>query len=231
MGYLWLKQATERPESLGSYKKRDGVVQTNAKIVIAPDKFKESLTATQAAEAIQRGVLRAKPDAQCVLCPMADGGEGTVDVFLERGAQRKVARVHGPLGAPVDAAYARIGDTAILEMSSASGLELLEPSEYDPLAADTFGTGELIRAALDDGVRHIIIGLGGSATNDAGAGMLRALGVRFLDRAGREIAHGVLSYEHLASIDLRALDGRLAATRIEAAVDVDNPLCGPDGAA
>ena len=194
------------------------------KVVIAPDKFKGSLTATQAARAIQRGVLCTVPDAECVLCPMADGGEGTVDVFLERGAHREVAHVLGPLGTFVDATYAVAQDTAILEMSSASGLDLLAPGDYDPLDADTFGTGQLIRAALDAGTRHMIVGLGGSATNDVGTGMLRALGVRFLDEAGGELRGGMLSYERLASIDLARLDSRLAQSRIEAAVDVDNPL-------
>ncbi len=200
-------------------------------VLIAPDKFKGSLTATQAAHAMQRGVLAARPDARCVLCPMADGGEGTVDVFLERGATRATARVRGPLGDPVEAVYALAGGTAIVEMASASGLGLLEPSQYDPMRADTFGTGELIRAALDAGARRLIVAIGGSATNDAGTGMLRALGVRFLDADGAEIGAGMASYERLATIDLRALDQRLAGARIDVAVDVDNPLCGPDGAA
>jgi glycerate kinase len=200
-------------------------------VVIAPDKFKGSLTATQAARAIQRGVRAARPDARCLLCPMADGGEGTVDVFLERGATRKSARVHGPLGKPVDAVYALSDGMAILEMASASGLALIEKSEYDPMHTDTFGTGELIRAALDAGAKRLIVGIGGSATNDAGVGMLRALGARFLRADGTTIAGGVASYEHLTTIDLQAFDARLAGTRIDVAVDVDNPLCGIDGAA
>ena len=200
-------------------------------VLIAPDKFKGSLTATQAAHAMERGVLAARPDARCVLCPMADGGEGTVDVFLERGAERATVRVRGPLGDPVEAAYALAGDTAVVEMASASGLGLLEPSQYDPMRADTFGTGELIRAALDAGARRLIVAIGGSATNDAGTGMLRALGVRFLDAHGAAIGAGMAAYERLATIDVRALDARLAHVRIDIAVDVDNPLCGPDGAA
>jgi len=162
---------------------------------------------------------------------MADGGEGTVDVFLERGAARATARVRGPLGDPVEAVYALAGGTAIVEMASASGLGLLEPSQYDPMNADTFGTGELIRAALDAGADRVIVAVGGSATNDAGVGMLRALGVRFLDADGVAIGTGMAAYERLATINVQALDARLARVRIDVAVDVDNPLCGPDGAA
>ena len=161
---------------------------------------------------------------------MADGGEGTVDTFVERGARRLSARVSGPRGHPVAAAFALQADTAILEMSSASGLQLLEPSQRDPTRTTTFGTGELILAALDSGARRLIVGIGGSATNDAGTGMLRALGVRFLDGDGRAIAGDVLDYERLASIDRRNLDERLQSTAIEVACDVDNPLCGPTGA-
>ncbi|MGB6953182.1 MAG: glycerate kinase, partial [Candidatus Cybelea sp.] len=153
-----------------------------------------------------------------------------VDAFLERGAERKVARVHGPRGALLDAVYARDGETAILEMSSASGLGLLDRSQYDPTQTSTFGTGELIRAALDGGARRIVMGIGGSATNDAGTGMLRALGVRFLDASGAEIDGSILELARLESIELDGLDPRIGETTIEVAVDVDNPLCGPDGA-
>lgn len=199
-------------------------------MVIAPDKFKGSLSATQAARAIERGVLKARPEARCELCPMADGGEGTVDVFLERGAERKVARVHGPRGALVDAVYAAEGETAILEMSSASGLGLIDRSQYDPTLTSTFGTGELIRAALNGGATRIVMGIGGSATNDAGTGMLRALGVRFLDASGAETGSEILALSRLESIDVSELDARVAKRTIEVAVDVDNPLYGPDGA-
>ena len=200
-------------------------------VVIAPDKFKGSLTATQAAQALQRGVHAARPDARCLLCPMGDGGEGTVDVFLERGSTRKSARVRGPLGAAIEAVYALRDGTAVLEMASASGLGLLEKAKYDPMRADTFGTGELLRAALDAGAKRVIIGIGGSATNDAGVGMLRALGARFLEADATVLEAGIASYERLATIDLRALDPRLAGIRIDVAVDVDNPLCGDHGAA
>ncbi|HKE36666.1 MAG TPA: glycerate kinase, partial [Candidatus Baltobacteraceae bacterium] len=199
-------------------------------VVIAPDKFKGALTALQAARAIERGVKRASPDVDCKLCPMADGGEGTVEAFLDRGAQRRTARVRGPLGKPVEAVFAVDKDTAIVEMSSASGLGLLDKSKHDPTKTDTFGTGGLISAALSAGARRIIIGLGGSATNDAGTGMLRALGARFLDANGDELREGILTYARLASIDLDALDTRVRNVQIDAAVDVDNPLCGPTGA-
>lgn len=162
---------------------------------------------------------------------MADGGEGTVDVFLDRGATRKIAHVHGPLGKVVEAVYALNDGTAILEMASASGLGLLERSEYDPMRADTFGTGELIRAALDAGAQRLILGIGGSATSDAGVGMLRALGVRFLDAAGSVLGTSIASYEGLATIDRQGLDPRLTEASIRVAVDVDNPLTGNHGAA
>lgn len=200
-------------------------------VVIAPDKFKGSLTADEAAHAIERGVLAADPGARCRLCPMADGGEGTVDVFVERGYEPRTVTVRGPLGEPVEAAFALKDKTAVLEMSAASGLRLLRRDQYDPLRTDTFGTGQLIAAALDAGASHLIVGIGGSATNDAGTGMLRALGVRFFDGGGRAINGPMPAYARLARIDVSTLDPRLQKTRIEVASDVDNPLCGRDGAA
>lgn len=200
-------------------------------VVIAPDKFKGSLSAPQAAQAISRGVKRAIPNAECRLCPMADGGEGTVAVFVERGATRKEATVRGPLGERVEAAYALNGVTAIVEMSAASGLGLLQKSQYDPMHADTFGTGELIKAAIEAGAERVILGIGGSATCDAGTGMLRALGVRFLDERGEAIDDGMAAFERLKAIDLARLDERLKNVAIDVAVDVDNPLCGEHGAA
>jgi glycerate kinase len=201
------------------------------KIVIAPDKFKGSLSARDAAEAMKRGVLRVVPDADCVVCPMADGGEGTVDVFLGRGATRHEVRVSGPLGEPVNAVFAMNGETAILEMASASGLELVPRERRNPTQTTTYGTGEMIRAALDARAMRLIIGIGGSATNDAGVGMLRALGLGFFDRDGTELDGGILAYERLQTIDVSNLDKRVERTRIEVASDVDNPLCGPHGAA
>jgi glycerate kinase len=201
------------------------------KIVIAPDKFKGSLSAEEAAAAIKRGVLSVSPGADCVVCPMADGGEGTVDAFLAMGAKRHVVRVSGPLGESVDAVFATSGRTAILEMAAASGLELIPSARRNPMQTTTYGTGEMMRAVLDAGATRMIIGIGGSATNDAGVGMLRALGVRFFDAAGTELGNGIVDYVRLRTIDVSHLDERLKHVRIEVASDVDNPLCGPHGAA
>ncbi|HMD03011.1 MAG TPA: glycerate kinase [Candidatus Baltobacteraceae bacterium] len=198
--------------------------------VIAPDKFKGSLTAGQAATAIERGLRSALDELDVRPVPMADGGEGTVEAFLASGARRIVRRVRGPLGEPIDAAFALEGETAILEMSAASGLQLTAATKRDPLHASTYGTGELVRAALDEGARRVVVGLGGSATNDGGAGMLRALGVRFYDTPDGELAPGGAALARLARIDLTHLDPRLANVRIEVAADVDNPLTGPRGA-
>ncbi len=162
---------------------------------------------------------------------MADGGEGTVDVFLASGATRHVVRVSGPLGDSVHAAFAMNGRTAILEMASASGLDLIPPDRRNPTQTTTYGTGELIRAALDAAASRIIIGIGGSATNDAGVGMLRALGVRFFDADGAELDNGIVGYERLEKIDVSHLDERLQRVSTDIAADVDNPLCGPHGAA
>src|SRR5690242_1253360 len=147
------------------------------RVVIAPDKFKGRLTAAQAADAIERGMRAVFRDAEFVIAPMADGGEGTVDAFLRAGADLHTVRVHGPLGDPVDARFAMHASTAIVELAEASGLELVAQTRRDIMRADTYGTGELLRASLDAGAQRIIIGLGGSATNDAGTGMLRALGI------------------------------------------------------
>jgi len=201
------------------------------RIVVAPDKFKGSLTARAAAQAIARGLVSAwGAEADPVLVPMADGGEGTVDAFVDGGAVRVVHRVAGPLGAPVDASLALQGDTAVVEMALASGLGLLAPGERNPLVTSTRGTGELIRAALDAGAGRVVVAIGGSATNDGGAGMLQALGARMLDAAGRELPPGGAALRALARIDLAALDERLHSVRIDVAADVDNPLCGERGA-
>lgn len=161
---------------------------------------------------------------------MADGGEGTIDAFVDGGAEMRRQTVRGPLGGSVSATFARAGDVAIVEMASASGLALLDRAAYDAMAATTYGTGELVVAALDSGARRIVVGIGGSATNDGGAGMLAALGARFLDGAGIEIEYGGGRLRELASIDLSGLDSRLREVAIEVAADVDNPLCGPSGA-
>lgn len=201
------------------------------RVVVAPDKFKGSLTAPEAAEAIARGLRAAQPDCDVLLVPMADGGEGTVEAFLAGGAQERRARVRGPLGDPVEARYARSGDLAVIEMSSASGLSLLSKDRYDPIRANTYGTGELIAAAARGGASRCIVGIGGSATVDVGTGMLRALGVRFLDASGAEITGPMSAYEHLARIDIDRLDEPVRAMAIAVASDVENPLTGDDGAA
>lgn len=200
------------------------------RVVIAPDKFKGRLTAGQAADAIERGMRAVLHDAEFVVAPMADGGEGTVDAFLRAGAQRRAARIHGPLGDPIDASFAVLGTTAVIEMASASGLELVAPDRRDVLHADTYGTGELLLAALDAGALRIVVGLGGSATNDAGTGMLRALGARFIDEAGVVLDRAIARYARLDEIDLTRFDSRIMHVPIVSASDVDNPLCGPNGA-
>ena len=202
------------------------------KIVIAPDSFKESLAAPQVAEAIARGWQAVFPAAECLLRPMADGGEGTVDAVLAAaGGERRTCTVSGPLGTPVEAHWGWLDDgTAVIEMAAASGLHRVAADQRDILRACSQGTGELIRQALDAGARHIILGLGGSATNDGGAGLLRALGVRLLDSAGQPLAPGGAALARLAEIDLSGLDPRLAQVPVLVAADVDNPLCGPHGA-
>jgi glycerate kinase len=202
------------------------------KIVIAPDSFKESLSAPEVAAAIARGWQQVFPDAECLLRPMADGGEGTVDALLAAvGGERRECRVRGPMGAPVAAHWGWLGQaTAVIEMAAASGLHWVPREQRDARLASSFGTGELILQALDAGATRIILGLGGSATNDGGAGLLQALGVRFLDAAGRELAPGGAALAALDQLDLSGLDARLLKAQIEVAADVDNPLCGPRGA-
>lgn len=203
------------------------------KIIIAPDSFKGSLTAREAAEAMQEGILRALPDAQCVLVPMADGGEGTVQSLVDAtGGQFITARVTNPLGIKVDARYGILGDgtTAVIEMAAASGIQFVTEETRNPLITTTYGTGELIKDALDHGVQHIIVGLGGSATNDAGAGMAQALGVRLLDAADNDLPFGGVALSKLARIDVAQMDPRLADVEITLASDVTNPLVGEHGA-
>lgn len=203
------------------------------KIVIAPDSYKESLSALEVATAIEQGFREIWPDADYVKIPVADGGEGTVEAMVEATAGRIVhVKVTGPLGKSVDAFYGLSGDerSAFIEMAAASGLERVPPGLRDPLKTTSWGTGELIRHALDAGVKHIIIGLGGSATNDGGAGMMQALGARLLDSQQNEIAPGGAALEALAQIDISQLDTRLAECRIDVACDVTNPLTGNEGA-
>ncbi len=203
------------------------------KIVIVPDSYKESLTALEVATEIEAGFREVFPDAEYIKLPMADGGEGTVAAMVAAtGGTLVEVNVTGPLGEPVKACYGLTGDrkTAIIEMAAASGLALVAPGLRNPLKTTTYGTGELVKAALDAGINHLIIGIGGSATNDGGAGMLQALGGKLLDHAGREIGFGGGALADLDRIDISGLDPRLKACRIEAACDVDNPLTGPMGA-
>ncbi|MDF7786222.1 glycerate kinase [Pantoea stewartii] len=203
------------------------------KIVIAPDSYKESLSALDVASAIEAGFREIFPDAHYVKIPVADGGEGTVEAMVAATQGKKIRlQVTGPLGEPVEAFYGVSGndETAYIEMAAASGLELVPAARRDPLITTSFGTGELIKNALDKGVKHIIIGIGGSATNDGGAGMMQALGARLLDKQGEEIGPGGGALPHLARIDISRLDSRIRACRFEVACDVTNTLTGDDGA-
>ncbi|MDT8419324.1 MAG: glycerate kinase [Desulfuromonadales bacterium] len=204
------------------------------KIIIAPDSFKESLSSHEVAAAIEAGFKEVFPDADCIKLPMADGGEGTVEALVAATAGHTVdVEVCGPLGEKVKAFYGVCGDqqTAVIEMAAASGLALVPPEKRNPLLTTSYGTGELIRAALDAGYRQFVVGIGGSATNDAGVGMLQALGVRFLGQDGGEIGPGGAALEQLERIDMGALDQRLRDVDIEVACDVNNPLTGRSGAA
>ncbi|MEZ8493679.1 glycerate kinase [Vibrio splendidus] len=213
------------------------------KIVIAPDSFKESLSAVSVAACIEKGFREIFPDAEYVTLPLADGGEGTVDVLLQGlVGQKRTYQVEGPLGALVNAEWAMLepsdrnpNKTALIEIAAASGLDLLKPEQRDPLVASSFGTGQLILEAIEQGAQTIILGLGGSATNDGGAGIVQALGGRLLDSKvqdddGQELNRGGAALAELASIDLTGLDSRCADVELIVACDVDNPLCGDNGA-
>ncbi|KAA0947972.1 glycerate kinase [Pseudomonas sp. ANT_H14] len=203
------------------------------KIIIAPDSFKDSLSAEGVAEAIAQGLAQVWHDAQLIKCPMADGGEGTVESVLAAcEGELRSNRVQDPLGGTVEARWGWLAasHTAIIEMAEASGLQLVAPGKRDACSSSTFGTGELIRAALDAGAQRIILAIGGSATNDGGAGAMQALGVQLRDASGELLARGGLALAKLAYIDLEQLDPRLAQVRFEIAADVNNPLCGPHGA-
>jgi glycerate kinase len=203
------------------------------KILIASDSYKHCLTSKEVGDSLKAGILRTFPDAEVKVIPVADGGEGTVDALVDRsGGVYHEVQVHGPLKDITTARFGilRDGEIAVMEMSSASGIELLEKDDLDPLKATTFGTGELILKALEMGCKSIIIGLGGSATNDGGSGMLKALGVRLINDRGGEIPDGGGSLAELADIDLSGLDKRIARTDIILASDVQNPLMGEHGA-
>jgi glycerate kinase len=204
------------------------------KILIAPNAFKECLSSPQVANAIERGIRRVFPEAEIIKVPFADGGDGTVEALITatQGEYRSV-KVSDPLGNRILAQFGILGDrkTAVIEMAAASGLRLVPPEQRNPMLTSTYGTGELIKSALDDGVNKIIVGIGGSATTDAGAGMAMALGVKLLAEDGLPIGYGGKALSNLARIDLTQLDQRIKTTKIEVACDVDIPLTGETGTA
>ncbi|MGW0629415.1 glycerate kinase [Streptomyces sp. NPDC002758] len=208
----------------------DAGVEGTRRVLIAADKFKGSLTAVQVAERVAAGLRRVVPDLEVESLPVADGGDGTVAAAVAAGFERREVRVAGPLGHEVTAAFALRGDTAVVEMAEASGLQRLPAGVFAPLTASTFGSGELLRAALDAGARTIVFGVGGSATTDGGAGMLSALGARLLDADGEPVPPGGGGLASLARADLSGLDPRLSSVDLVLASDVDNPLTGPKGA-
>ncbi|WP_318444178.1 glycerate kinase [Photobacterium leiognathi] len=203
------------------------------KIIIAPDSYKECLTAMEVATAIENGFRQVIPNAEYIKLPMADGGEGTVQSLVDASNGTIIEHsVTGPLGEQVNGFFGLMGDgkTAIIEMAAASGLHLVSPELRNPMLTTSFGTGELILAALDKGVEHIIVGIGGSATNDGGIGMAQALGVRFLDENNKQISYSGGALDRLHRIDISNIDPRLVSVKLEVACDVDNPLCGEKGA-
>src|SRR5579885_2788236 len=208
------------------------------KIIIAHQAIKGSLSAAQAAQAIARGARRVWPDAPYILLPVADGGEGTVQALVEaNGGQIIPARVTGPLGKPVESFFGVLAarspgepPTAVIEMAAAAGLPLVPQAQRDPRLTTTRGVGELFRLALDYGCRRFIIGIGGSATNDGGAGMAQALGALLLDDNGKELPPGGAALARLSSVSVAGLDARLQESSVLVACDVSNPLCGPEGA-
>lgn len=203
------------------------------KIIVAPDSFKGSISAEQAARAMAQGIIEAAPDSEVIELPSADGGEGTmVNLVAATNGRMVTHQVSGALGKPVAASYGVLGnaETCVIEIAEASGLTLLSQTERNPERASTEGTGELIRHALDAGFRDFIIGLGGSATNDGGTGLLRALGMRFLDAAGEALLPGAGALDKLYAIDAHSFDPRIQDCRFVIASDVDNPLVGPNGA-
>jgi glycerate kinase len=204
------------------------------RVLLAPDKFKGSLTATEVAAAITRGLTAAGTAGRVLditTLPVADGGDGTLDAAVAAGYERVPARATGPTGEPVDTAWGHLEGTAIVEMADVSGLVRVPGGRLEPMTATSRGTGELVAAALDAGVRRIVLGIGGSASTDGGAGLLRALGARLLDRSGAEIADGGAALAGLATVDLGGLHPRLREVQVVVACDVDNPLTGPHGAA
>ncbi|MEN8654697.1 glycerate kinase [Streptomyces sp. 21So2-11] len=209
----------------------DGAVTETACVLVAADKFKGSLTAVQVAERVTAGLRRVVPDVHVEALPVADGGDGTVAAAVAAGFERREVRVTGPLGEQRTAAFALRDGTAVVEMAEASGLQHLPEGVFAPLTSTTYGSGELLRAALDAGARTIVFGVGGSATTDGGAGMLAALGARFLDETGEPVGPGGGGLRDLVTADLAGIDPRFADVDLVLASDVDNPLTGPKGAA
>lgn len=202
-------------------------------IVLAPDSFKESMTAKEVCLAMEKGIKKVNNKIKCIHVPMADGGEGTMQSLIDATKGKVYSiKVVGPLSNEVEAEYGILGDgeVGVIEMASASGIQLVPKEKRNPLITTTYGTGQLIKACLDKGVKKILIGIGGSSTNDGGAGAMEALGARFLDEAGREIGFGGGSLGKLKKIDLSNFDERLSKVEIEVACDVNNPLCGKNGA-
>lgn len=201
------------------------------RVILAPDKFKGSLSAPEAAQFLAAGLRSVDPGLDIVLMPVADGGEGTIDAVVASGFTRVSETVQGPTGETLQADFAVNGKVAVIEMAAASGLAVLPDGRHSPLGAGTFGTGQLVKAALDRGCTEIVLGVGGSATTDGGAGMLAALGATFKDSAGRHLPAGGGALSTVTNIDLGGLDRRLGGVQFTLASDVDNPLLGPDGAA
>jgi glycerate kinase len=201
------------------------------KVLLAPDKFKGCLTAVAVADALATGLLRERPGLEVVRLPVADGGDGTVAAALTAGYAAVDAPAVGPTGEPRTARYARLGDRAVVELAAVVGLDLLPGGRADPLGASTFGLGLVLRHALDAGVREVVLGLGGSASTDGGAGLVQALGARLFDGEGLELPRGGAALARLARLDVTGLRRRLAGVRVLVASDVTHPLLGPDGAA
>lgn len=203
------------------------------KVVIAIDSFKGSLSSIEAAKAVEKGILLVHPDAEIIIKPLADGGEGTVDSLVSgMGGDIVDCEVTGPQGKPVQARYGIIsnGNLAVIEMATSSGITLVPPSERNPMNTTTYGVGEMVRHALDSGCRDFIVGIGGSATNDCGIGMLEALGVKFLDGEGVVVGPYGRDLLRIVDVDISGLDVRIAESNFKIACDVDNPLCGKRGA-
>lgn len=202
-------------------------------IVLAPDSFKESMSAKEACEAMERGIKKVNDNIKCIHVPMADGGEGTMQSLVD-GTNGKIysIKVVGPIGNKVEAQYGILGDgeIGVIEMASASGIQLVPLEQRNPLITTTYGTGQLIKACLDHGVKKLLIGIGGSATNDGGAGVIQALGGKLLDKQGNELGFGGGELGKLHTIDLTNFDSRLKLVKVEVACDVNNPLCGKKGA-